>query len=524
MRRVSARAALVTTAGRRILVPGAVLLGFAIVQYLYLRPPSSRDGIGYFRAAAHFPDIAADHRTLRIGLLLPVRLAQTIFGHSEAAYYAVPLLAGAGLVLGTYAVGRILFGRAVGVGAALVLMLSDPFLTTSSLLLPDHVSAALFVAGLAAVLAVARRRAGGGKTDWRRGDHVALAGAGALLGWSYLVREYVALVFPLVVLVFALGRLPWRKLTWVAAPAAGLFVFELILNGVVYGVPWKRFVAAGGHGGERSYITDTRFDALVRLPRALADAPGGLVLAACLVLTLSAVALAVRHRHRRRSFVIVAAWFALLWLPLTLGTGLVVPSFRFVIADKLRYWMPVLPAIAIGGVAVVHRGASLLVERWPGPGRWRALAAPALVIAVAGAAALAGFSQVADGDSYRVNGADQLGDLRAWLAGDGRDVDTLWTDHYTARLLPLYTRTTFGRRVWDGEVRAFDRGFDRDRGFVEPRDLTRGAVVLHRFGYRLLPGGYDGIPGYLRRREGPDRTLEVFRDDRSLVVIRLSGS
>lgn len=467
------------------LPPWIVALGllglFAVVQYAYLRPPSSQDGMHYFERAADFPDVPTDHWSFRIGLLVPVRVFQAVFGYSETAYYAVPLVAGALLVLATWWLGTKLFDPVVGAGAAVMLVFSHAFLDTSSILLPDTVAAALFAAALCVLVFTAERL-----PRWSRLDHGLLVAVGLLLAWAYLVREFVVFLFPVVAVVWWVYRLPWRAAAWVAAPAAAVFVGESALNWALHGSPFERLFVSGGHGGRRSFIDDTRVDALTRLPRALADAPGGWPLA------LTAAAMPLALWVRRRPFRVVAAWFFAFWVPVTLGTGLVDPQFRFFIADKLRYWLPVLPALLIGGLALLHHAV-------------RSRAAVLVLAVVLGVAVPAG---ARDRDVYRVNGADQLAELDAWLDGPGRDVEVVWTDSYTARLVPLY---------WDGEVRAFERG-----GRIVPRrELDEGVVVLYRFGYRLLPGSYAGLPDFFHRAPTM-RSVVLHREDKSLIVFRLT--
>ncbi len=334
-----------------VAVPLALLTLYGVVQALYLRAPSPEDGMNYFERAAAFPNITEDHWSLRIGLFLPVRGLQLLFGYSEAAYYGFPLLAAAGLVLATYFLGARLFNPVVGAGAAVLLILNGVFLNSSSVLLPDPVGASLFTIAILLVVIVA------GRPDLRHGNAVLLT-AGMLLAWAYLAREFIVIGFPLVAIVFWVYRLPWKRILWVAVPPLVVFAGEVVLNAVLYERPFARVVESGGHGGQRDYIRDSRLDALIRLPRALAETPGGIPVLVMLVLLPFGL-----FFLRKPGFRVVLAWFLVFWLPLTLGTGLVVPSFRFFIADKLRYWVPILPAVLIGGVAVVDAAVRALCER-----------------------------------------------------------------------------------------------------------------------------------------------------------------
>ena len=418
----------------RVVAPIAVLALGLGVQAVYLRLlSSSQDGMTYFERAAAFPDVNADHFSLRVGLLLPVRAFQELFGYSEAAYYAVPLLAGALLVLATYWLGWRLFNPAVGVGAAVLLVLNGVFLNISTVLFPDIAGTALLLAALSLVVFVAER-----EPPWGRREHAVLLLAGLLLGWAYLVREFIVFAFPAVALVFWAYRLPWKQLRWVAGAAVAVFAGEIVLNAILHGDPLARILVSGGHGGQRDYITDSRIDALARLPTALDDTTGGVPL--FVAFALLPFALVIKERRFR----LVAGWFLAFWIPITLGSGLVVPSFRLLRADQLRYWMPVIPAVVIGGVAVTDRALALAlsrVRRAGAPGAWLPAAA---VITLALGLGIAGTADDRTRDVYRTNGATQLLELRTWLATKGADVPVIWTDPFTARLIPVYARTTFG--------------------------------------------------------------------------------
>ena len=334
----------------RGLVPAGLLAAYVVVVVERLPPPIPPDAMRYFERAAQFPDVPADHWSLRIGLVLPVRALQWLFGHSDVAYYALPVVSGAVLILGTYWLGRRLFSPIVGTGAALVLLSSGPFLGHATTLLPDQLAAALFVSALALVIVAADRQ-----QPWARPG--LLIAAGTLLGWAYLVREFVPLLLPLVYVVLRSRGAPRRAVACVAGPVAAVLLGEMVLNWVVHGSPIERFVAAGGHGNGREYLSSVnRYDALVQVPRTLWELPGGRVLA-----VLSWAIPFTLLLWRRPAFRLVGLWCALYWVPLTLATGLVDPDYRVFPGNAMRYWMPMLPAVAIGGLAVVHEALSTIV-------------------------------------------------------------------------------------------------------------------------------------------------------------------
>lgn len=477
---------------RPLVTPVALVAVYGFVQWLYLRPVSPSDQMHYFEVAEQFPDASPNHRSIRYGLVLPVRVFQELFGFSEAAYYAVPFLAGALLIVATFLIGRRLFDTSVGLGASLVLLVSHLFLDDSSHLLPDGLAAALFTAGLALLLAALERE--------RRVEHdedavtagsyhrVLFVTAGLLFGWAYLAREYIPFLFPVVPFAFWSYRVPWRRLLDVAVPAFTLFVVDLAMNGFLYGQPLLRLYEGGTKGG-RNNPGATRWDALMRLPDTLWSSPGGRAIVVALV--LFAASLLVRHR----SFRILAVWFLALWVPLTLGTGLIDPAFRFIRTEKLRYWLPVAPAILIGALAVVHHTVTRVVERSRSTDSIRRWSARGAVSIVALLLAVGAFGGVRDRGVYRINGADEQWALRAWLQDAGQSIDTVWTDGRTARIMPVYSRSIFGSRVWDGTVREFVDRAGRD--FVPPGTIEGGALVLYERNLGFLPGGQSGLPSYI---------------------------
>ena len=68
------------------------IAAYLFVQFRYLRPPMTEDSMTYLEAATAFPDVATDHWSLRIGLLLPLRPLLEVFGPSEVAYYGGKVL------------------------------------------------------------------------------------------------------------------------------------------------------------------------------------------------------------------------------------------------------------------------------------------------------------------------------------------------------------------------------------------------------------------------------------------------
>jgi hypothetical protein len=468
------------------LIPAALAAAWLTVMLVNLRLPYPSDQLNYMSAARLFPHplLGSDlpHQVTRFGLIVPARLVIAVFGYSQAAYYVVPLIGTLTLLLGTYALGSQLYGRWVGAAGGIVVVAATPVFRDSTDLLPDVLAAGLFTIALAMAVAIRRQRL---TARWW-----VLAGLGLLLGWSYLVREFIVFVWPLVpVLIF--HRVRWRGLLVVAAPIAALGIAELSLCWAIYGDPLTRLHAITGHGSAPSppeiahtYRDKPRHVYLLRLPTSLRDYPEGDWLVLLLGLTLLGGLL------RPRRFAIPVAWCALLWVPLTLLGGIIDPSAPKLRLQLMRYWFPIFPAFVLGGLGLIWLAAMFAAARMRGRsdrsdqsderndrsdqsdqsdrsdqsapdragggrvglGRPAVVLPAALVLLVAAPAAGAsarGWWAAAD---TRAGGATQLEDLRTWLAGHDDGVRVVWADRRTAKTLAVYQQGPFGGRAWNASI------------------------------------------------------------------------
>ncbi|GAA2106753.1 hypothetical protein [Actinomadura alba] len=432
-------------------IGAALALGCLVVMLAHLRLPYPSDQLNYLTAAARFPqplpDAAAIHQVTRFGLIVPTRLAIAVFGYSQAAYHVVPLLAALSLLLGTYALGSLLFARPVGAAAAVVVLASTPVAYDSTDLLPDVLAAGLFTIALAVAVAIRRNLLPA--TPWM------LLLLGVLLGWSYLVREFIVFLWPLVaVLVFR--RVRWRGLLWAAAPVIALVLAETLLCWAMYGDPLTRLRSVTGHGSGPTtpQIADTFQDKprhvyLLRLPTTLNDYPEG----GWLVLLLGLTVLGGLLRPRR--FAVPVAWFALLWIPLTLLGGIADPAAPKLRLQLIRYWFPVFPAFVLGGLGLVWLAALAVLHRARDRPRVRsvALALPVvLLLAVAVPAAGTAMRGWWAGPGTRAGGDTQLEAFRSWMARHGDGVPRVWTDTHTGKTLAVYREGPFGGLAWRAQV------------------------------------------------------------------------
>jgi hypothetical protein len=434
-----------------LLIPAALAAGWLTVMLVNLRLPYPSDQLNYMEAAQRFPHpvdgTSVLHQVTRFGLIVPARLAIAVFGYSEAAYYAVPLLATLTLLLGTYALGAQLYGRWVGAAGAIVVVASTPVFRDSTDLLPDVMAAGLFTVALAMAVAIRKDRL---TARWW-----VLAGLGVLLGWSYMVREFIVFVWPLVPVLIA-RRVRWTGLLVVAAPIAALFGVELLLCWALYGDPLTRIYAVTGHGSAPStpaiaatYRDMPRRVYLLRLVTSLRRYPEGDGMALLLGLTL------LGGLVRPRRFAVPVAWCALLWVPLTLLGGILDPSAPKLRLQLIRYWFPIFPAFVLGGLGVLWPAMTFVSARMRGRTRLGrvAVALPAaLVLAVAALTAGTSARGWWAASDTRAGGATQLEAFRTWLSHHESGVRVVWADRRTAKTLSLYRQGPFGGHAFDPVV------------------------------------------------------------------------
>jgi hypothetical protein len=492
------------------MVGGVVLVVYLIVQLWLLEGPRPLDSAKYFDTAVDFTNVPIDLWTLRIGLIAPVWLAVLAFGPSEAALYAVPIAAGLVLSGAVYGTMLLLFrDRALAAVAALVTVLSPAYLYYSSHIYPDTLAAATFTGGLFfLVLAAVRTEAG----DRGRLPAVAVVCAGVLFGWTYLIREFSPFLIPAVAVALVLLRYSVRRVALLAGVTFVIGGLELVYGLVRYGDPFihaRRLLGRGESGFGRGEARmehiksqlDNVLDTMIVFPRLLLSWRSGWLYLLLMVVFFIALALV-----RDRRLWIFGAWFLSFWaIMVVIGLG-ELESGRWILnVTNVRYWYPVLPALVMGSLG----GLWLLVGKWRPSLRGVALG-PAIVLAVGLATVapgLAEFKGCADRRTERNDPAGRWSEVRAWFATPGAEhFDAVWTDATTQRLLPVYVSSTFGKRVWHGDVETFVGV----RGEIPTADLSRALIFLQR----------DRFLTEVRR---PLRRLEELRRDWSPVFVSSDG-
>jgi hypothetical protein len=468
---------------------GITLLAYAIVQLALLQGPHPHDPAIYFKVALEFPDVGPGFFSLRIGLIAPVVASLFVFGPSVAALYAVPVAAGLVLVAAVYGTMLLLArDRVLAASAALATGLNAYYLLNSSFIFPDTVGTATFAAGFLCLVFGGTRLRGEDQGNGRASLFV--ISAGAFFGWTYLVRELSPILLPAVVAAALLLHYRLRHVAMLVGAAVASSSLELLYGLVRYGDPLvhlgllfdRRERPVGVRRARMEHIQgqlNDVLDTIVVFPRLLLSWHVGWIF--LLLLAVFVLALA---RSRDRRLWILGTWFFSFWAAMVVFGLVTLLSGRWILnITNIRYWYPIFPPLLMGAFL----GVGLLFGK-SSPSRRCSSVAGVAAAGVVGLTLVLGvveFRRCAAKDPWRHDPAAGWKDLRSWFATpEAQRYDVVWADSSSHRLIPAFTRTTFGGRLWEGEVRPFPNGRADE---VRTTNREASVLVINRDRRRLRP-------------------------------------
>jgi hypothetical protein len=436
------------------------LTASTIALFLYFQtPPSLSDQMDYFYHAAHPDELRSTHRHLRIGLILPTWLAIQAFGYSELGYYAIPALGSLLLVLGTWLIGRMLFSRCTGAFAALLIVYNPWVLSDITDLLPDYLSAGLFTVAMGLLLWCWRTgRLSARPTYWATLGIMTLVGF--LLGWCYLTREYVVILFPVVMFIALAMRGQVMPFIAVASGAAACWFLEIVWGFLKYSDPLARLHSVASPRSSLGFVEMDIVKIVFQLPLFFVDRSAGLIFVFLLVCGFT---IGLWHAIcGDRRWQVLMCWFIGGWLFFTvialLPVFLLGEERVYLRMHKFRYWALILPPALIAGVAGSGQLTSLLVTRLSHrDGGWYA----AVTAGIAMGIALSGLTLNVVSEKYLMLTRSGMGDYAQFrefmrtVGGPGYTVlIELGPTHVSAvASLPIYLNTWNGlNTVWKGRV------------------------------------------------------------------------
>jgi len=220
----------------------------------------------------------------------------------------------------------------------------------------------------------------------------------------------------------------------VAVPMLGCLALEMVMAQWAHGDPLARLKIDSEHGSAPLKPL-TREDALLRFPHIVEVYPGTTVVLATLVLTAVGAVVVRRKQH-----LLLLGWFLVIWVPLTLVSGLIDPGFIRINASLMRYWIPVLPALVLGAAGFVAWLLALVRRRLPADRRALGVGLTALVAVAGVVVAVLPVVKLVER-----NPRDQAWNaVRAYLHRHDAQVDTVITDDRDALVLGIYSREPVG--------------------------------------------------------------------------------
>ncbi len=484
-----------------LLVLGVIVMAVGLF-FMFMKPPALSDQVDYLLAAKDPFGATLSHRHARVGLIWPISLLIVASGYSELAYYTVPLLTFVGLGAGVWLLARILFGRWEATIAALLILLMPEVLLEVSYVLPDYTSTVFFLFSVVLLCGAGAMDTSNPNGERRSQRPWVYFAAGALLGWSYLVREYMVLFFPVVAVLLILIRAPIRQ--WIVFSAGALicWLLELGWNWAVYNNPFARLETILHAKLDRPlassfYIEKDYTKAILTLFDSITSELW--VAIVCIGVAISVGAIFLRAKPWKflgiwcfSSFVIFTAIAVL--------TALMPEHYALLRLQKFRYWGPMLPPMFILFSAALIAALTFAGKRLriPYP---RTISGSLLMVVLAVLVTPDTLAKARSSYLVRGGNTDYL-EFRKFMRTKGRAYDRLWLDKGLlvsgTAVLPMYLLRWYGAPIWHGEVR-FIGGWRIP--WLPVADIKGGLIALDQTRQQVQLNFYGNAPDYLKTPE-----------------------
>lgn len=408
----------------------------------------------YVQSARDFPD---DSWVLlgytRYGMILPLLPLTAAFGNSAVVYYFWPVVSSGALAAGLFLLGSRFWSPLVGLLAVVLGLVSPVTFINLSRGYPDVVSTSIFVIAVVLAFAVRDRAARSDHAPWWLWLTI-----GLLLGWAFEIRETTILVWPIIAIVlWKRWGAGWRGPATLLAGVAAWAVADIAIGAIAYGDPLLRVhaftrqdLAAATNPADLAvrdqFVGQSRIFYLTIVPKMMLTIVAGGVWT-LLLAALGVLGLAFKGGAR----------FAAIWLIVSYGTfigitGLFFPDHPSGRIDILRYWIAFLPMIGLAAAGTVAELAVRLRDAIPprstrvaGFVRQHAVVVLAVLVSLGPIIALT--AHAAQNLQLKINGADQLSQMRTYLAGNPELTaknPRMFTDFASTRVAEVYKRPDFG--------------------------------------------------------------------------------
>ena len=408
----------------------------------------------YVQSARDFPD---DSWVLlgytRYGMILPLLPLTALFGNAAIVYYFWPIASTGALACGLYLIAYRFWGPVIGVLAVILAFVSSIMFINTSRGYPDLLSTATFVLAIVLAFVVRDQLGRRGYATWWLWLMI-----GLLLGWAFETRETTILVWPIVALVlWKRGKVSLPGPLLLLAGLAVWAITDIAIGAIAYGDPLVRVhaftrqdLAAATAPTDiavlEQFVGRSRLFYLTIVPKMLLTVVSGGVWT-LLLAALGVLGLAFKGGAR-----FAAIWLIVSYVTFIGITGLFVPDHPSGRIDILRYWIAFLPVIGLAAAGTVAELAVRLRDAIPprstrvvGFVRRHTVVVLAVLVTLGPVIALA--THAAQNLQLRINGADQLSQLRTYLASHQELTaknPRMFTDFASTRVAEIYKRPDFG--------------------------------------------------------------------------------
>ena len=497
------------------LLPISILVFIAIgVQFVFLNPPILSDQMEYYITAVRFPHLPTNPNigSMRIGLELPVAVLYRIFGTSEVAYYTVPILSAALLSFSIYLISKSLFSRRVGFFSGLWVVFIPNLIQDAGHLSPDLPATACSAAAFAVLFTFFGDKEH--KRDFSSKSSLWIfILAGLLFGWSYLIKEYLAILFLLIPLVFRMLDIPYRHLLPVALSMLLMYGIEVAVGIIYYQNPLIRFLAASPRETTGEIQKDvSRIVTYFALLLSKAGGEGILALMGLGVLNSM-----LQSFRKQKSHIFLLTWVLLIYVLFTFA-GLLPVIFNWegivlLRLHKFRYWVPILPPLVIGAVAMLDAFFAWIKGFLPKVRISENTFVSFFLAVLLSLTAARGINNIKNDPDFIRNGADHYLELRAYLKANDNPDDIIWIDRDNKRaferILPMYIRNPFGKLIWHGSTKYINT----EKLYLRADEIDQGYIIVDRD--FMTPS--SSLPSYLY--DAPDDWQLVFESENKKLAL-----
>jgi len=187
-------------------------------------------------------------------------------------------------------------------------------------------------------------------------------------------------------------------------------------------------------------------------------------------------------------------------------------------AHIFRYWLPILPPIIIGGIAIIDSALSSLLQKMSFTLQTKKILSNVLLAGLLSFSIVTGFVNSNDYPDFVRNGNDHYLELRKFLSKLEKPLYSIWIlrDIRVAYddLLPIYTHDFWGNKIWLGKIKYLNN----DHNYMHLEEVPVGYTLRDREYYNLK---YNRLPDYLD--SPPENWQVVFESENKKIALYLTN-